>query len=556
MLTPGKSMGGRYRLDERIATGGMGDVWKCEDTVLGRVVALKVLQPAMLEEPGFAERFRAEARVMATINHPGVVSVYDYGEDSLDGGGNVAFLVMQYVEGEPLHRVLANAGRLTSQRAMDLIAQAANALQAAHNHGIIHRDVKPGNLLVRPNGELVLTDFGIARSALTGNLTQVGAVLGTASYVSPEQASGTGNITPASDVYSLGVVAYQCLAGRRPFEGENPIEVAMKHLRDEPPPLPPDVPDPVRNVVIRAMAKDVAQRWPDAKTMGEAARAAAAGRTLGGAAAAGAAAAGAAAGAFGGSAPAGATPGGTSVMPAVPGGPPGPGGPSGPGGPGDRFARGAASVPTSAAQGDDAYYPGDRPSGGGYGGYGQEPRKSRTPLILGVVAGALALLLGVGLVAWALSGGGEKPGDGRKSPTAKATFNLDPDEYLGKNVDQVAKKLTDEKDLNVVKKKQGKDGYQANEVTGLNPTSGLTKGDTVTLYYQPKQDGGGLPGMPNVPGPGDDDDDGDDGGDDNGGVSPPASEPSESPDPSPTTSEGEDSGIGGGFGGNDAQKDD
>ncbi|MGH3659474.1 MAG: serine/threonine-protein kinase, partial [Micromonosporaceae bacterium] len=276
MLTPGKSMGGRYRLDERIATGGMGDVWKCEDTVLGRAVALKVLQPAMLEEPGFAERFRAEARVMATINHPGVVQVYDYGENGLEGGGTVAYLVMEYVEGEPLHQVLGNVGRLAPARVMDLTAQAADALQAAHDRGIIHRDVKPGNLLMRPNGKLVLTDFGIARSAMTGNLTQVGAVLGTASYVSPEQATGTGDITPASDIYSLGVVAYQCLAGRRPFEGENPIEVAMKHVRDEPPPLPQDVPDPARAVVSRAMAKDMAARWPDARSMGEAAREAAA----------------------------------------------------------------------------------------------------------------------------------------------------------------------------------------------------------------------------------------------------------------------------------------
>ncbi|MGH3734278.1 MAG: serine/threonine-protein kinase, partial [Micromonosporaceae bacterium] len=280
MLAPGKWMGERYRLDERIATGGMGDVWKCEDTVLGRVVAVKVLQPAMLEEPGFIDRFRAEARVMATLNHPGVVQVYDYGESGLEGGGKVAYLVMEYVEGEPLHRVLAQHGRLAAGRVMDLTAQAADALQAAHDRGIIHRDVKPGNLLVRPNGKLVLTDFGIARSALTGNLTQAGAVLGTASYVSPEQASGSSAITPASDVYSLGVVAYQCLAGRRPFEGDNPIEVAMRHVRDEPPPLPGDVPEPVRNVVAKAMAKDVAQRWPDARTMGEAARTAASGGSV------------------------------------------------------------------------------------------------------------------------------------------------------------------------------------------------------------------------------------------------------------------------------------
>ncbi|MGH3751075.1 MAG: serine/threonine-protein kinase, partial [Micromonosporaceae bacterium] len=180
MLAPGMVMGGRYRLAERIATGGMGDVWKCEDTVLGRVVALKVLQPAMLEEPGFAERFRAEARVMATINHPGVVSVFDYGESSLEGGGSVAYLVMEYVEGKPLHQLLARVDRVGPKRTMDLIGQAAEALQAAHDHGIVHRDVKPGNLLVRPNGQLVLTDFGIARSAMSGNLTATGTVIGTA----------------------------------------------------------------------------------------------------------------------------------------------------------------------------------------------------------------------------------------------------------------------------------------------------------------------------------------------------------------------------------------
>ncbi|MGH3662745.1 MAG: protein kinase domain-containing protein [Micromonosporaceae bacterium] len=271
MLTPGGVMGGRYRLQQRIATGGMGDVWKCEDAVLGRAVALKVLQPAMLQEPGFVQRFRAEARVMATINHPGVVSVHDYGETPLPGGGSVAYLVMEHVEGKSLHDVLVKLGRIAPDMVMDLTAQAADALQAAHDHGIVHRDVKPGNLLVRPNGALVLVDFGIARSALSGNLTQAGVILGTASYVSPEQASGGGSITPASDIYSLGVVAYQCLAGRRPFEGENPIDVALKHVREQPPPLPPDVPENARAVVTRAMAKDAAARWPDARTMGEAA---------------------------------------------------------------------------------------------------------------------------------------------------------------------------------------------------------------------------------------------------------------------------------------------
>ncbi len=525
MLTPGTWMGERYRLDERIATGGMGDVWKAEDTVLGRAVAVKVLQPAMLEEPGFADRFRAEARVMATINHPGVVQVYDYGESGLAGGGKVAYLVMEYVEGEPLHRVLGNVGRLAPQRVMDLTAQAADALQAAHDRGIIHRDVKPGNLLVRPNGKLVLTDFGIARSAMTGNLTQAGAVLGTASYVSPEQATGTGKITPASDVYSLGVVAYQCLAGRRPFEGDNPIEVAMKHVRDEPPPLPPDVPDNARTVVTRAMAKDAAARWPDARTMGEMARTAAAGGTVPGGAP-GVAAAGATA-VFGATptSPAAPTSGGTAVMPAVGGTPPGQ--PQG-----GQFARGAASVP-SAAQTD--HYPGggyggdDYSGGGGYGGGGGypggEPPKSRRGLVLGAVAGVLALLVGLGLIFWLVSQSGEQPKGGDKGTTAADTVEIKESDYLHKPRDEVKKALK-EKGLKVKEEERKRDGYDANEVTGVEPNGQVKLGDTVTVYFQPKESGGGLPTMPGLPG----------GGNTGGNTETPTPTPSPSaPEPTPTT---------------------
>ncbi len=272
MVSPGTVLGGRYRLDERIAGGGMGDVWRGTDDVLGRTVAVKILLPALLEEPGFAERFRGEARTMATINHPGVVDVYDYGSDPVVG----AYLVMEYVEGDALSRTLSRVGRLTPARTMALVAQAADALQAAHDKGIVHRDVKPGNLLVRPNGTLVLTDFGIARSAMVGQLTQAGAVLGTASYISPEQAAGK-VATPLSDVYALGVVAYQCLAGRRPFEGENPLEIAMRHVREQPPPLPPDTPPAVRAIVERAMAKDPATRYPTAAALGQVARRAASG---------------------------------------------------------------------------------------------------------------------------------------------------------------------------------------------------------------------------------------------------------------------------------------
>lgn len=269
MLAPGVKLGNRYRLDERIASGGMGDVWRGIDEVLGRTVAVKSMLPALLDEPGFAERFRGEARTMATINHPGVVDVYDYGSDQ-----QIAFLVMEYVEGDALSRTLSRVGRLTPSRTMLLLAQAADALQAAHDKGIVHRDVKPGNLLVRPNGTLVLTDFGIARSALVGQLTAAGAVLGTASYISPEQATG-GVATPASDVYALGVVAYQCLSGRRPFEGDNPLEIAMKHVQEAPRPLPADIPPPVRALVERAMAKDAGGRWPSASSLAVAARQAA-----------------------------------------------------------------------------------------------------------------------------------------------------------------------------------------------------------------------------------------------------------------------------------------
>jgi serine/threonine protein kinase len=270
VISPGVLLGGRYKLDERIAGGGMGDVWRGTDEVLGRTVAVKILLPALLDEPGFAERFRGEARTMATINHPGVVDIYDYGSDR-----QIAFLVMEYVEGDALSRTLSRVGRLTPARTMALVAQAADALHAAHEKGIVHRDVKPGNLLVRPNGTLVLTDFGIARSQIVGQLTLAGSVLGTASYISPEQASGA-TATPSSDVYALGVVAYQCLSGRRPFEGDTALEIAMKHVREAARPLPGDIPPPVRSIVERAMSKDPATRWPTAAALATVARQAAA----------------------------------------------------------------------------------------------------------------------------------------------------------------------------------------------------------------------------------------------------------------------------------------
>jgi serine/threonine-protein kinase len=255
----------RYRLDSPIAAGGMGDVWHATDTVLGREVAVKMLHAGRAVDPLFRTRFLHEARAMAALHHPGVVDVYDFGQAGPD-----AYLVMAYVHGQPLDDRIAQAGRLSPAETMSIVAQAARALGAAHAAGIVHRDVKPGNLIVQPDGGVVLVDFGIARSATSNTLTGVDEVIGTALYFAPEQAS-KGAVGPATDIYALGVVAYHCLAGRPPFEGDNPVAIAMRHLDEEPAPLPPDVPPGVAAVVAKAMAKNPADRFPDAAAMAEAA---------------------------------------------------------------------------------------------------------------------------------------------------------------------------------------------------------------------------------------------------------------------------------------------
>ncbi|SNT63593.1 serine/threonine protein kinase [Streptosporangium subroseum] len=271
MVAQGTTLAARYRLDTRIGAGGMGEVWRGEDIVLARTVAVKVLLPGRTDDPGFLVRFQGEARAMATINHPGVVDVYDYGIHEVPGAGATAYLVMKFVDGEPLDRLLGRLGSIAPAAAMDLIAQAASAMQAVHDQGIVHRDIKPGNLLVRSDGTLVLTDFGIARSDAASRLTDAGMVLGTAAYCAPEQAEGA-PVTPAVDIYALGVVAYECLAGRRPFEGDTPVTVALKHIREMPPPLPQHVPPAIRALVERSLAKDPARRFPSAMAMSTAAR--------------------------------------------------------------------------------------------------------------------------------------------------------------------------------------------------------------------------------------------------------------------------------------------
>ncbi|MEV4657709.1 serine/threonine-protein kinase [Micromonospora sp. NPDC049301] len=270
MLTRGVLLGDRYRLGERVATGGMGAVWRGTDVLLEREVAVKVLLPSLVADPEFTARFRAEAQMLAALRHPGVVAVHDVGQATLADGSRVDYLVMEYVEGEPLSARVRQAGRLDPATTMSVLAQAADALHTAHLAGIVHRDVKPGNLLVKADGRVVLVDFGIARSSSMAGLTAANMVLGTASYMSPEQATGQ-PVSPATDVYALGAVAYFCLAGQPPFDGDNPLAVALRHAQDEPAPLPSGTPPAVVAVVTRALAKRPADRFASAAELAGAA---------------------------------------------------------------------------------------------------------------------------------------------------------------------------------------------------------------------------------------------------------------------------------------------
>ena len=257
----GRLLGNRYELLLPLASGGMGRVWRARDTLLERPVAVKVLRSEFTGDATFRARFRAEAQHTASLHHPNIASVFDYGELEEDGE-QLAYLVMELVEGETLTDLLERVGPLDPARTLDLLRQTSAALAAAHAAGVIHRDVKPGNVLVATDGTVKITDFGIAWSASSVPLTGTGQVIGTAQYLSPEQAEG-GKATPASDVYSLGTVAYECLTGRRAFEGENSVQIALKQIREQPQPLPPTVPPGLRALVEQAMAKDPGVRFAD-----------------------------------------------------------------------------------------------------------------------------------------------------------------------------------------------------------------------------------------------------------------------------------------------------
>ena len=258
------TLGQRYRLLRRIATGGMGSVWEAEDSVLHRSVAVKVLLEGLAADERFLERFRREARAAAGLSHPNVASVYDYGEE-----GGTPYIVMELIRGETLAERLRREGALPAGEAVRITEGVTAALQAAHDAGVVHRDVKPGNVMLTSAGEVKVLDFGIAAASWATPITATGAAIGTATYISPEQASGLPS-TPASDVYSLGVVLYEMLAGRPPFIGESPIAVASSHVSDPPPPLgeiAPGVPESLAAVTMQALAKDPAERPPSAAAM-------------------------------------------------------------------------------------------------------------------------------------------------------------------------------------------------------------------------------------------------------------------------------------------------
>lgn len=268
----GQTFGGRYELKNRLAIGGMGEVWHAVDKVIERSVAIKILKEEYLGDQAFRERFRAEARHAALVNHEGIAGVYDFGEEE-----GSAYLVMELVPGEALSVILERERILSADRVLDIIAQTASALHAAHEAGLVHRDIKPGNLLITPDGRVKITDFGIARAADQVPLTATGQVMGTVQYLSPEQASGK-TASPLTDVYSLGIVAYEALAGRRPFTGESQVAIAMAHIKNPPPPLPESIPLAVRNLVLSCIAKKAEQRPASAQHLSRAAIAISRGR--------------------------------------------------------------------------------------------------------------------------------------------------------------------------------------------------------------------------------------------------------------------------------------
>jgi serine/threonine-protein kinase len=267
----GRLISGRYRLIAPLGDGGMATIWRAIDEQLDREVAVKLLRPQFSADPGFTARFKQEARSAGGLSHPNIVSVYDYGTDGADGD---QYIVMELVEGRDLSAVLSERDTLSTDDAVRVAISVASALEAAHRKGIVHRDVKPGNILITDAGDVKVTDFGIARAVAEASMTVTGTTLGSVHYFSPEQARGD-EVTGASDVYALAIVLFEMLTGRRPFEGDSAAAVALKRLNEDPP-RPSEIGHPIpaglEAILMRGLAREPADRFPDAGAFAEALR--------------------------------------------------------------------------------------------------------------------------------------------------------------------------------------------------------------------------------------------------------------------------------------------
>ena len=492
--TTGITLGGRFKLTDRIAIGGMGEVWKAHDQILGRVVAIKILKEEYSGDPAFLNRFRAEARHTALLSHEGIANVFDYGEE-----GGSAYLVMELVPGQPLSAVIEREQVISPDRTLSMIGQTANALAVAHRQGLVHRDVKPGNILVMPDGRVKITDFGIARLADQVPLTATGQVMGTAQYLAPEQATGQ-QATGSSDIYALGVIGYELLAGRRPFSGESQIAIALAQVNDAPPPLPESIPRPTRALIASMLAKDPADRPADAESLSRAVDAIRAGNiSAAEAAVPGMLLFGSDSGTLTAPVPLPTSPTSTISSPTT------------------------SALPTVGAAGTGALAasrewsrqdPDPREPD-----YRDEPRRRRSWLIPVLLLLVLGLLAATAFLLWPMLAGGNDPAPVestsaspspsappttvRQTPSPSATL-AEPEivinlaEYQGRPVDEVVAKLS-ALGLNVSRTGQPSD-QPAGIVLDLNPVGTMKRGDNIEVFFsdgpEQVQVPGGLLGQP------------------------------------------------------------